>query len=219
MNIVTSVEAVRGCGYRKTGAGGVGIYLMGQGVFEPCERLPFPLHVCPTCGEGVKPSRGWTWTDPRELFDPAAEPRCTADDFSGFPHAHYLCWACSPREERAGLLWIGEAHYATAREFLEEAATMGISRKVSALPRGFEPGRTVVYLAHRKAAQGEDDDGEPVAVPAVFTVFKPERVDLVVDTTDPAELPPRALHLAERLGDRGRLVKVVRGDDPGELFE
>lgn len=217
MNVVTSVESVRGCGYRKPSAGGVGIYLMGEGVFEPCERLPFPLHVCPTCGEGVKQSRAWTWIDPRKLFAEDVEPLCMTGGNPG--HMHHLCWLCSPREARAGLLWVGEKFYPTARNFMTEAMAMGVSRKLPAVPRGFEPRKTVVYLAHPNAVDEFDDDGKPVASPGIMTVFRPSRVDLVVDTDDPAELPERAVNLAKSLGDFGQLVKVERGDDPGNLFE
>jgi len=61
-------EGPRGCGWRSAGQEGVGIYLMGGLLAEPCERLPFPLHECRTCGGGIKPSRGWTWIEPDELF-------------------------------------------------------------------------------------------------------------------------------------------------------
>lgn len=217
MNIVTSVESVRGCGYRKPSAGGVGIYLMGEEIFKPCERLPFPLHVCPTCGEGVKQARGWTWVVPQALFAEDVEPLCMVDPNPG--HMHNLCFLCSPREGRAGLLWVGELHYPTAREFMVEAGAMGISRKIGAIPHDFEAGKTVVYLAHPNAVQDVDGDGTPVAAPGIMTVFRPTRVDLVVDTDDPAELPDRAVNLAEKLGEHGRLVRVIPADEPANLFE
>jgi len=47
MAIETSIESERGCGYRRAGKEGFGIYLIGDTPTEPCERLPFPLVVCP----------------------------------------------------------------------------------------------------------------------------------------------------------------------------
>ena len=54
-----AVEAKRGCGYRKVG----GLYLVSDGLGIPCDRLPITLEVCPCCGAGIKPARGWTWVD------------------------------------------------------------------------------------------------------------------------------------------------------------
>ena len=59
-----SIEAKRGCGYRKVG----GIYLVGDGLSAVCDRLPYPLEVCRVCGAGIKPSRGIQWLDGKEFF-------------------------------------------------------------------------------------------------------------------------------------------------------
>lgn len=59
-----AIEARRGCGYRKVG----GIYLVGGGIGVPCDRLPYPLTVCPCCSQGVKQGRGWTWVTVGKLF-------------------------------------------------------------------------------------------------------------------------------------------------------
>jgi len=50
-------ESKRGCGWRKPG----GLYLMADGPAELCGKLPIPLEICPSCGGGIKLSRGWTW--------------------------------------------------------------------------------------------------------------------------------------------------------------
>src|SRR5207302_7622776 len=54
-----AVEAKRGCGYRKIG----GLYFVGGGRGVACDRLPIPLDICPTCGHGIKQTRGFTWVD------------------------------------------------------------------------------------------------------------------------------------------------------------
>jgi hypothetical protein len=51
--------------------------------------------------------------------------------------------------EKAGLLWIGEKFYETPHDFLKEAAEMGISRRLPAVPKDFTIGEDSVLLAHR----------------------------------------------------------------------
>lgn len=67
-DIEVKIEAARGCGYRKKG----GIYLVAPKPNAPCGRLPIPLDVCPCCHGGIKPTRAWTWVQPKPLF--AAKP-------------------------------------------------------------------------------------------------------------------------------------------------
>jgi len=100
------------------------------------------------------------------------------------------------------LLWGGEKFY-TPRQFLDEAVGMGISKRIASLPKGFEIGTTVVYLAHKKAIPTEGE-----SLPAIFTAYLPSRVDIVVDVTDPDQLPKRAISIAKRLGDKARIVKI-----------
>lgn len=200
-----SIEEKRGCGYRKPSKDGVGIYLMGAPYGEACERLPFPLTVCPCCGAGIKFQRAWRWIDPRRVFAPDIAPLC-----DGQPgHHHNACVMCTPELAggQAGLKWIGSKFY-SPHSFTREARQRGISLKIPAIPHGFEVGRTFVYLAHLNAYvdwASDDLEGQP----GVFMVFRPSRVDLVVD--DIEDVPDKALHLAERLGeDNCRVVQVVR---------
>ena len=209
IDIVILKEQERECGFRHSGPDGVGLYLMGPGRFDACERLPFPLSRCPSCGGGIKFSRGYTWIEPSKLFNPYIVPRCA----NVIPqHEHGICCMCSPAMHRQGLLWIGEKYY-TVAEFVQEAHTMGVSRRIAAIPRRFEFGRNVIYLAHRHAVQ---DEG--AKLPKVFMVFTPTHVDIVVDTTDSSQLPPKALHLAEKYGKSARVVKVERVAQQENLF-
>lgn len=224
IEIHVSAESARGCGYRHTSANGVGLYLVGSAYGEVCERLPFPLTTCPCCGEGIRFSRGIQRIDALKLFGDEAEPRCTGSPmatFLGLPgseHHHDQCTMCSPANAPdAWLMWVGREYYSPT-SFASEAARMGISKRINALPRGFTPGESVVYLAHLDAVPpwltthpdfdrttGRAPDGKPAA--GVFMVFRP-RLDIVVDTTDPEEIPDYARELAERFGDAARLVKV-----------
>jgi hypothetical protein len=132
-----AVEAKRGCGYRKVG----GLYLVDEGSGMPCCKMPLALNVCPCCGGGIKQARGWTWIDAGKMFGGA---KCEA--------ALPICPAARPElMGRVGLIWIGESFYPRPVDFLNEAATMGISRRMSAVPREYKAGETWVMFAHPKA--------------------------------------------------------------------
>lgn len=223
VQVITSTEAARGCGYRKPSKSGVGIYLVGSAASAPCGRLPLPLHVCPVCSAGIKRARGWTWIEPATLFGelPRKQLTLARADVQIEPCAAgtHACAACPigimPIQGRHGLLWIGEEHYRSHHLFMAEARKMGVSRKLGALPKGFKLAETWVFLAHRKAVPV----GEPGEFgPGVFTAFKPIGVDLVI--ADEHNVPERAVKLAEELGPTARIIKVVRDvDTQGDLFE
>jgi len=145
----TSHEGVRGCGTRKGG----GLYLVSDGVGQDCDLLPVELHVCPTCGTGIKPARGWTWVNPDALLpqhnaipvvrDWKPDSGNILQDASvATTPAHLGCPLNVPGllGERAGLLWIGEQFYKTPAAWIAEGREMGFSRRIKAVPRGFEIG-------------------------------------------------------------------------------
>ena len=158
------VEGARGCGFRKPG----GLYLITMEWGAQCLRMPYPLSVCPTCSQGIKPARGFTWINTAQLT--AHEEMLTC----GLRH----CVRCSlggGRGEKVGLIWVGEAYYKTPNEFLEEALRMGISRRITAIPQGFVVGETSVLLAHRKAILGRGG-----ASPGIFLASRPTAIEYVV---------------------------------------
>lgn len=220
-----SNESARGCGFRKKG----GIYLVSDGSMAPCGRLPIPLTVCPCCNNGIKPARAWTWVDPRPLMKSKECPNGTGGikleigkklDFDAigadpvgdlqWRHLQQLHAECplanANLPERAGLLWIGEKFYPRPEDYMREAGTMGISRRIPAVPRGFKLGDAVM-LAHRfctKVARepgsalgpGEfaDPEGELFKfVGGIFTMFRPSKVEYILkgDETDEAILALR----------------------------
>jgi len=175
-------EHARGCGFRKPG----GTYLVGGGLMAPCGRLPLPCEVCPTCGQGIKPSRGWAWVDGDKLKTLATRT-CDSDQ----------CAACPMSDSyelgRVGLLWVGSKFYPDVDAFANEAKEMGISRRIAQVPRDFVVGETWVFLAHRQAIQSRcecngslgtecaDCEGTlVVSTPGIFSAFKPERIEYVV---------------------------------------
>lgn len=192
-NIELRIEAERGCGFRKPG----GLYLIADGPSAACGKLPIPLDVCPCCGNGIKPTRGWTWVNGTAL---AASKVC--DLAPSLHNPESSCAGCPLAQPmgRVGLLWIGEKFYATPGDFLKEAGVQGISRRISAVPRDFKVSETWVWLAHRKCIPGPDG----TFTPGVFRIFKPQRIEYVVKGTETDEE-------IKRLVERGITpVKVER---------
>jgi len=209
-------EAMRGCGYRKVG----GLYLVGEYVEVPCDRLPYPLDCCPVCGGGVKVSRGYTQINPLQFFGyhhPCKER---------FPD----CFVCAPTSTPAYIMKIGEAHYKTPTAFSEEAQRLGVSKRIPFIPKELELGKTVLYLAHPKACQlvdstvlqqamalirGDDGGDRPrlVETPKVeyrlgiFSAFIPQRIEKLIWEKDstPEEI--------EALEKRGITPVVIKDGD------
>jgi len=227
MNVTVKHEGPRGCGHRKPG----GLYLVTDGLGQPCGRLPLPLVCCPTCGQGIRPARGWSWVDPRPIIQMA--PPCV--------NSPAACGGCPLSRadglgERAGIIWVGEQFYRTPTEFNVEAARMGVSRRIHQVPKDFKLGQTWVLLAHRKAIRttcpachglgrvldvNGPVDCEPCKavgstwLPGIFHAFQPARIEYVVRDQDTDEA-------LERLVARGitpvRVVPVP-AEGPGLFAE
>lgn len=137
---------------------------------------------------------------------------------------------------RCGLLWIGEEFY-TPDRFVEEARTMGISRRIARVPREFKLGETWVMLGHRHAVRarlcgkyiGDNDatcpqltcvlaaghDGpcdntcdDAQCTPGIISAFRPLRVELILKQSDATP---------ERIAEEARrdvTVVPVPDDDP-----
>lgn len=211
-----AIEAMRGCGFRKVG----GLYLCGESRGMNCDRLPYELVICPTCGGGVKFTRGWTWLDwdkyagehedcyeklPTEKIETSLGPATVILTAEGCP-------VCRPdaRPQPYGLLWIGEQFY-TPHTFIQEAMSLGVSRRISAVPKKLKLGETWVLLAHKSAIRKivAGDENEPVDkdVPGVFYAFRPQTLELLVWES---EATPEHL---EDLAKRGITAVVIPNDD------
>jgi hypothetical protein len=198
MTITTVLEGKRGCGYRKAG----GLYLRTDGHGRYCGALPIELTVCPTCRQGIKPARGWTWLNLAAL---AAVRGCSRT--VTLPEGGGGCGDCPIADAKiqdVGLIWIGEKFYPTPQDFNRESHAMGLSRRITAIPRNFKLGETWVALAHRKVIPFTPADGGAQEwKPAIFHVFLPSRIEYVVKPDDAEEK-------LEALEKRGiTLVKVV----------
>ncbi len=210
-------EAVRGCGYRKVG----GLYLVGEYIVVPCDRLPYPLDCCPVCGGGVKVSRGYTKINPLQLF--------------GFHHPckerFANCFVCSPTSDPAFIMNVGERHYPKPEDFMEEAMSQGVSKRIPFVPKEMELGKTVVYLAHPRACRlvdstvlqqamalikGGDGGDQPRLVETdkvdyklgIFSAFIPQRVEKLIWERDatPEEI--------KKLEKRGITPVIIKDGDP-----
>ena len=135
-------ECERQCGWRRIG----GIYLVGEFISVSCDKLPYPLSVCPCCGAGIKLERNFTKINPAKLF--GRHTKCV--------DTHRPCKICDPTEDDAYVIRIGESFYKKPEDFISEAIQQGISRRIHQIPRNFQLGKTVIYLAHINACVVKD---------------------------------------------------------------
>jgi len=205
-----------------------------DGEGKDCERMPIPLTICPTCSQGIKPARGWSWIDSAPIL--AANPcrkitrlgPVVESELGPNPGRMLFCVDCPMGNQmgRVGLLWVGEKYYPLPADFLREAGKQGISRRIPAVPQGFKLGEHWVWLAHRKAITPDHEehcaslnqettsecDCEADWTPGVFQVFKPTRLEYVVKPDDDDEKLARmverdiTLVKIEKLGENMELV-------------
>jgi hypothetical protein len=116
------------------------------------------------------------------------------------------------------LLWVGEHFYPTIEDFSLEAAKLGISKRISVVPRDFEVGVTWVLLAHPKAIPvmglvGKDGDGGIFIAqnqwsPGIFKVWRPNKIEKIVQESK------RGSEEVAALEKRGITPVFVPDDDP-----
>ena len=130
-------EPIRGCGWREVG----GTYLVGEGIFTPCDRLPMEIKQCPCCGRLIKVGRSLEQFNPHLYFQD--HRNCEEGGF-------VRCIVCKPADANAFIQMVGVESYPTADSFLEEAHRLGISRRVNwkKIPKDFKVGESPIYLAH-----------------------------------------------------------------------
>ena len=185
-----AIESERGCGYRKVG----GIYFVGSGMTVQCDRLNYNLTLCPTCNSGIKFTRGYQWID---WFAYAGKHEGCHGDFENCP-------LCNPPEGRNyGLMWVGDKYYSPAT-FIREGNSMGISKRIYSVPKKFVVGEDWILLAHKKAGE---NDGQGHPTPAIFHAFQPQRIEMLLFTSDATE------EMLEKLARRGITPVLVPDTD------
>jgi len=84
------------------------------------------------------------------------------------------------------LLWVGVRFYPTPIDFVSEAGVLGISKRISCLPRWFRVGQTTVYLAHpRTFTRNETIEKKDEAtgkmqvetMPGIFLAWTPRYIE------------------------------------------
>jgi hypothetical protein len=163
------------------------------------KRMPIKCDVCPTCHGGIKPARGWTWIDPVPLFN---RDCLTRSECGACPVRNHL-----PLETLGpiGLIWVGTQFYPTPHSFTDEARRMGISRRIPAIPKGFQIGSTWVAFAHQRVKFGPD--AEPA--PGIFYFAQPARIEKIVTASQSENLAEM-----DKLRARNITPVVVPDDDP-----
>lgn len=174
-------EKVRGCGYRKVG----GIYLIGGIMNAPCDRLPITLTVCDICGAGLKVGKGFTKINPFKLW--GNHDGAVTDDGIETCHDPAHCYVCNPTDAIGYMMRCGEKFY-TMDTFMQEARTLGVSKRIPFIPKELEVNKTPIFLVHKKAGWKYDDvtngkGGQSrMVVPCdgIFSAFIPTRVEQLV---------------------------------------
>jgi len=200
VNVKIKYTKIRGCGWRKPG----GLYFVAAGFSLECGKLPIELGLCPTCGFGIKQTRGFTWID-GDKFASINTEKCGREQFKMEAE---LCRDLCPFQNKGfgkvGLLWIGETYYKTPADFQKEVAIQGLSRRILTVPREFKLGETWIFLAHPKTMMDfcSNCDGEGIVIektnfgekhspcqkcdsglifqPGIFRIFKPTGIEYVV---------------------------------------
>lgn len=162
-NVIKRKESKRGCGYRKKG----GMYFVSEGIAAPCDKLPIPLHVCQYCHAGFKQTRGYTWISSQLFANAPCKGKCAT------------CPMSIP-DQQMGLMWVGEKFYSTADHFTREANAMGVSKRISQVPKNFIVGETWIALAHPKAIHKVEKGGKIIFGPGIFRAFKPSAIEYVI---------------------------------------
>jgi hypothetical protein len=171
--IITRTESKRGCGFRKKG----GKYFVSDGISRPCGKLPIPLTVCPCCNQGIKQSRGFTWIT-GALLQTSNCP--TAKQLNANNPCHTCPLNYIEPNEKFGLMWVGEKYYPSTSDFTKEAAAMGVSKRISQVPKDFIIGETWICLGHPEAVVKASDTGELETQPGIFHAFQPSRIEYIV---------------------------------------
>ena len=84
------------------------------------------------------------------------------------------------------MMWVGYQHYPTIASFVNEASTLGVSKRLSKLP-GVVLGETRVFLVHDEGVFTLNDEDQKVNDAAIFGWFTIDWIELLVD--DEVEIP------------------------------
>lgn len=219
-----AVEQKRGCGYRKIG----GIYLVVDGPGQPCGKFPIPLNDCTTCGHS--PANGVAGPAIQRIKNLEVAARAgdcllrSTDACNSCPFSTMALGRLVQEQPWAALMYVGQGFY-TPKSFIIEAEEMGVSKRVSSVPKWFEVGKTWVYLAHIDAVSKPCDCAEKTEDKTIdpkcercegtggyfehgiFYAFRPSRVEVIIPNTMIAEDRTALI-------EKGYTLVEVPWDDP-----
>lgn len=189
------IEGKRGCGFRKL----YKMYLVGEGISVPCDRLPFELAPCRCCGYAPPFSRGFSWINSEYLGE---HEECTCIPFCPICHPNTVP-PDKTNQGKYGLMWVGQRYY-SPKSFVREARDMGVSKAIGSIPKDLVLGKTWVLLAHKKVPIYDEglleENGlarkEPRHAPAIFYAFTPQRVEMLLPESECT--PEKVEELAEQ---------------------
>ncbi len=114
------------------------------------------------------------------------------------------------------LLWVGWASYPTIAGFVEEAKTMGVSRRISKIPIGLEMGKSRIFLAHD---EGETDDA------VIFGFFVPTTLEMITLSSSSEQengIDPKLRGIVDPISVETASHEEIRGcgmrEDVGALY-
>lgn len=229
-----AVEKRRGCGYRKVGGlylvGITGIWVPCDRLPILLEKCPTCSGgIKPGLGFAWISPKGLLEGDHLKKI-----PLDNGYDSTDGPCGEKDILCLNP-PDRAGLMWVGSKFY-TPHSFINEAREMGASKRIPAIPKGFVVGETWVVLAHRQATTKNFEEHEfegknetckhcgmskynlgklaemndkapcPRKMPAIFSAFKPDRIEKLVDD----DTPQKEIEDLEKRGIT--VVKVPKSD-------
>lgn len=171
---------VRGCGVRTEG----GLYLVGDPELEP--NSWFPRHLkqeCPHCGfhgpTVLKPSRNIQSFFPAITFPELEEGQHTrwVDHCTHRGIEVREPFATFEKTEEAFAQTVDTSGYPSPSDYIAEVQKQGYSRRIQALPHRFVPGKTRIFLIHKRAIDAPIGRGG--YEPGVIASFVPKAVQYV----------------------------------------
>ncbi|MGB9106257.1 MAG: hypothetical protein WCC59_15985 [Terriglobales bacterium] len=117
---------------------------------------------------------------------------------------------------KAGLLWVGAQFYPTIEHFEAEAKALGVSRRITAIPRDFEMGKTWILFAHPRGVIKATGELTAAYVPAIFRVWKPDRLEKIYNESQRGSAEVQA---DEKRGIQPIFVPDSDADHHGSVYD
>ncbi len=196
LQTIPTLRQERGCGYPQIG----GTYLFGGiGISLVCDRLPLEIGVCNCCGETIRFFRGIQQINPLALWGVHDGSECTCPP---------ICPLCHPEKHEAPcfFMWVGQDY--SMKSFAKEAFEMGVSKRISVIPKDLEIGKSWIFLGKTGIITETDlgydaKKGKTIKANGVFYAFKVTQIQYWIAESDATE------EKLKELKDRGITPVIV----------